>query len=236
MKPFLLIILSIIVLIGCGDKRSEKHSNLTQAEKEIVLKETKDKIVNNEICVNFADDIKIFRKDLLNKNLDTSWYYFKDYPHQFQILRITTSTSYIQSILKAKGINASFENSSIKNYPIPPIENLPCREVISLWQSEKIHAENLKESLPNEFYKKYTTFDYYFDEVTDWIKITTENIFLFLVSALVIIYAFFLHYALIIQKDKEGLWLFIATPFAAIPLQKVFNFSLQLNINIWQNY
>ena len=231
-KP-LMILTTLLFFCGCTSDPSEKYANLSHEQKEILFKEIQNKVINDLVCSNFGEDIVRFKNDLSNKNLDTSWFYFKDYPFQFKILvENPYSDSLIKSTLNAKGVKNI--EGTIKNYPTPNIEDLTCQDVISKWNIEKYKSENLRKSLPFDFYRKYTTIDYYIDEIIEWIKTAFKNVVLFIISMLIIGYAFALHYGLIVQKNKEGLWLIIATPLASIPLQGYLNTLLHLGMNFWQ--
>jgi ABC-type sugar transport system permease subunit len=214
----LISLLLTLTIIGCTTDPSEKYENLSKEQKEIVFAELESKIVNNQICQRFKEDINRFKEDLLNKDLDPSWFYFKEYPFQFKsFVRNPFSDALVMTFLRSDGVRNYSVN--LKNYPTPRIDELPCQELISLWQIERDKSELLRNSLPSEFYKQYSDFDYYYDEFSKWLKSALTYTVVFLITVAVSAYAFALHFALVVKKNKEGLWFIIPTPFASFLIQ-----------------
>jgi ankyrin repeat protein len=221
------LILCIPWVFGCTD-RTKAYQSLSAEQRNELFENEKRAVIHREICNGFIQELYEYRTDLKEKELKRFHEYFREYPYQFRRLQLKPLYPIYRNIvsqtLQHKGINY---DPDFKDWPPPNLEDLDCQEKIAEWTAAKRQWHTLMRSLPAELYKQKTVWDDFvalINELTEWGTKAFYATVAFIVILSITIYSFVLHFALISKKNREGLWLIVATPLSAMYWQKHLKF------------
>lgn len=235
---YTLLFILTLTLSACVGRTNAKFENLTPEQKQAFITEEKRKYINSLVCEQFGDEIFRYKQDKVNKDFSQFHKYFYDYPFHFNILKANglyeLRKRQVQLILEAKGIYGF--DADFKDWNPPLVSELNCDERLNEWVNLRNEWEELRKVLPIEMYKQFTIWDrvsYWLDDATDWLSKLFYAALAFLIIAAVTTYAAVLHYALLIKKNRDGLWLLLVTPLSALYFQKHLTSLWDLNSNFW---
>lgn len=225
----LIIFLLLISLNGCGlSERESKYKNMPIEQKQQAYLNEKIDIVYSMICEALGREIDDYKLD--RKNKEFKYIYFTEYPSQFEKLQheplYPLAKKIVSDRLKMKGVKDI--DPDFKEWQAPEISELPCKNIVDEWKNLKIEWDKLKSIIPSELRKKYTFWDqllYSADEIF-------ETILKFIVVVAITAYSIALHFALIVRRNKDGLWLIITTPLSAIYWKGHLNGLYEKNVPI----
>jgi len=235
LKFIIFFCIAIVSLISCSKSQTEKRLESLSVEQRIKAEEDiKNQTIHSLVCSAFYEEVAKYNSDVKEHQLSEFYLYFPEYPSQYKRLVGIFYPAFkesVRSLLEAKGLtNVSPE---FKDYPIPEITVLPCQEKINEWLILKQQWSELGKILPPEFYKQISIWDHIADLLI-WIEKKAIPIFLiFLVVSSISVYSIVLHFALLIRKDKDGLWLILTTPLSALYWQLHLKSIYADGISIW---
>ena len=230
-----LITFVAVLVTSCKSENQTRNENrfekMNAEERAQAFDEIKQKHVDRLICNNFKGEIYDYVSDVKRKELKINNEYFFDYPHQFHIVKAFYGST-LSTLLKNEGVDM-YGDSSMKNMEPPRIETLTCQDDIVKWNQKKEEWDQLKVVMPTE-YSYEESWTYKLNEAFEWLKDKITDLLATLFFLALFIYAFVLHYGLIVQKNNEGLWLLLVTPISAIPIQKFIKPFLPFANSFWE--
>lgn len=230
-----LIAILIMSLSACKSEKQvnneEKFAKLNPQELAQAQANTKQEIVNRLICSRFSSEIHEYSNDIKNKQLKMHWQYFWKYPHQFEITKLYYRST-VAELLKRNAVY-DYEASSMNNMTAPPIETLPCQDTIANWTQLQHEFSQIKAVMPMEYFYE-ESWSYKFEKAKRWVGDLFSDIFNVLLYIAAFIYAFTLHKALIKNRNQEGFFLIVVTPFLALPFVKEFRNFLPFHTEKWE--
>lgn len=221
----------IFLLFVFGAKAENQVSTRLDVEKSNYL--TKEIIVYELICSEFVKEINKYELDKAKKEFKAHHVYFHDWPHQFKKIIDPTFYPLSKSIVDAK-----LKANKIYNFPAdfnswspPSLAALPCSSDIEHWIELKNEWENLKPSLPENFFRNQNYIDIFTQDLPDKI----EKIFYSTLFYLLLFYAAFANWQLInnffLKRKLQGAWTFVLTPVLSIFLEKLLKIPSSINFN-----
>ncbi len=131
------------------------------------------------------------------------------------------SEQMVRMQLGAKGINNY--PADFSSWQAPNTNDLPCQKELKESKELKLEWVLHQDVIFETFYKdrgwRGALYNYYID-AKEWISDFIDLAIKFSLILSINLIAAYLHYSLIINKNKGGLWLLIATPLSAIYWQK----------------
>jgi hypothetical protein len=232
----LILLLILVFLYGCGKKEmASKYQDLPLEQRQMAYLNAKREVIYSLVCENLWTEADEYKKAKASKEFGRFNEYFYEYPTQFkQLQNEPLYPLYKISVTKRLALKNIHEiDADFKDWEPPSIKELPCQNIVKEWEVLKQEWQNLQSAMPKEFYKQYTLWDELTDDFFVYAEKIGKWIFVFLLVAAITAYSIILHYGLIVEKNKEGLWLIVATPISAIYWEKYFEILFKKSDSFW---
>ncbi len=156
LKIFKILISFIFLASFCAFGKNNIYENLSKEEQKIMYQKEVEKEVKRLLCNTFITESYDYEAAKRKRKFVRFYVYFTDYNKRFDRLKsgffYGTDRHAIRAILNARGV--PIDKVEYKDMPLPILNELNCSDDIQKWNALKGEWDNLKNTLPDEFFGK----------------------------------------------------------------------------------